>query len=405
MLDTWPVSPLRKRMRCAWTWLLLAAVLGTVPFWVSSLDVWLAGLFFAPEQATLGREYAWPLANAPTMIWLYRIGSGLSWVMLAFAVLVVLLPRLRRHRDWRQAAMLFMTAVLLGSGLLVNAIGKDMTGRPRPRHLDTFQGNSQYLAPLQLGTPGEGKSFPCGHCSVGFAAGAAGLVLMQSRPLWGGGLVVFSLLLGTGIGVARMSAGGHFASDVIWSAVLVWLPTLGIWQWMQLGERRGWRLQLPRWSAVAALVAVPVLVTGGLMAARPFHQAIDMHAPTQAGTHYLLDLQRADLLVELVDWAPEPLWLHGEIKGYGMPNVRLSLDARDEAGQWQLRQRVDGWVSEAEAPLTLRLTPAALAQLDLRIGRGSLRWHADAHARIPALPEAHGRGIEISGGRMLPTPP
>ncbi len=57
-------------------------------------------------------------------------------------------------------------SVVIGPGLIINAVFKDHWDRPRPRDVVEFGGMLQCTpAPLR----GEsGESFPCGHCSVGF---------------------------------------------------------------------------------------------------------------------------------------------------------------------------------------------------------------------------------------------
>jgi len=57
-------------------------------------------------------------------------------------------------------------SVLIGPGLIINAVFKDHWDRPRPGDVVEFGGMLQCTpAPLR----GEsGESFPCGHCSVGF---------------------------------------------------------------------------------------------------------------------------------------------------------------------------------------------------------------------------------------------
>jgi membrane-associated PAP2 superfamily phosphatase len=79
-----------------------------------------------------------------------------------------------------------------------------------------FGGHHEYIPPLQLGHTGE-KSFTCGHCSVGFAFFALYFLSRKRKDFYLALTVVFGLTLG----LTRMSAGGHFLSDILWSGYLV----------------------------------------------------------------------------------------------------------------------------------------------------------------------------------------
>lgn len=88
--------------------------------------------------------------------------------------------------------------------------------------------------PGKLVLKSEGRSFPSGHSSVGFALLALWFIWRRERPdwaLWGLGA---GLLFGYAIGLARISVGAHYLSDVIWSgwmmAGVAWLVYYPIMQ-------------------------------------------------------------------------------------------------------------------------------------------------------------------------------
>ncbi len=122
---------------------------------------------------------------------------------------------------WRRPAAVIVITLLLGPGLLVNALGKGYWGRPRPRDVVQFNGAEPFHRICQPGTPGQGKSFPCGHASVGFVLVVFYFLDANRKRRWtwmGVGLGYGALM-----GVARMAQGGHFASDVIWAGGLTYL--------------------------------------------------------------------------------------------------------------------------------------------------------------------------------------
>ncbi|RMH87758.1 phosphatase PAP2 family protein [Lysobacter pythonis] len=352
------------RLRSAWLGLLILAIIATLPFWISDLDLAAARVFHDPTSA----RTPWPLAQHPLFVFLYRLGSGLSWLALGFAASTFLIPRLRPHTGLRQMALILLCSVALGPGLLVNGIGKDFTGRPRPRHVEALGGNSDYRPPLQLGTPGVGKSFPCGHCSVGFTVGSAGFALAQARPLLGGGIVLFSFLLGSAIGIARMAAGAHFLSDVLWAAVLSWAAGLLVTGHMMRNTASTTVSAWPPWLRIAAPTVLVIGVATGLLFARPFHTDVHAAPETEAG-YYRLTLDAADLRIQVDPALPTPLILSGELKGFGFPNVDTRQTAQIHTNEWHYQLELSGWPREIEAPLLLRVRPEILPRLDIQVGR------------------------------------
>jgi membrane-associated PAP2 superfamily phosphatase len=77
--------------------------------------------------------------------------------------------------------LLYSLTSIVGAGLIVNALLKEYTGRPRPREVVEFGGNWEYRAALELGIPGQGQSFPCGHCTMGFIF-ASGVMFWNYSP-------------------------------------------------------------------------------------------------------------------------------------------------------------------------------------------------------------------------------
>jgi lipid A 4'-phosphatase len=123
----------------------------------------------------------------------------------------------------RYFLVIVLTAIL-GPGVLVNGILKNYWSRPRPRQIEQFGGQWNYRHPHQPGIPGKGKSFPCGHCTMGFLF--CSLMIFRKHKRWlaytGG---VIGLLLGGFLSAARILQGAHYLSDTLWSmGILLMLP-------------------------------------------------------------------------------------------------------------------------------------------------------------------------------------
>lgn len=210
-----------KRTRWMWAGILLLMVLATLPFWLTSFDTTAAHWFYSSNISQ-----HWPIGQQTWARWLYLSGTYLPYVAMILTALTWLLPKKWLSANWQQAIRVWMLALIIGPGLLINGISKPMTERARPRQVTMFQGACPYAEPFVFGECEEGRAFPCGHCSVAFSVAAIGLAFWHSRPALALGFFVLSIIYGLGMGGARMAAGGHFVSDIAWSALMTWLSCL-----------------------------------------------------------------------------------------------------------------------------------------------------------------------------------
>jgi lipid A 4'-phosphatase len=190
----------------------------SVVFRASNADITLAQCFYAG---------GWPLATAQPWAALYNWGcypglilgcGGLAVWLAGFA--------LAKLRPWRGAGLFYALLLLIGPGLLVNALCKPYWERPRPRTITPFGGQQRFV-PLLVRGPGEDNaSFPSGHAAMGFYLMAPAFVLYRRRRRLAAAFLLLGLTSGVVMGVARIVAGGHFASDVLWSAGVVYFTAL-----------------------------------------------------------------------------------------------------------------------------------------------------------------------------------
>ncbi len=154
----------------------------------------------------------------------YHYGT-LPAIVLTFSALIgLILSWIRPQiKNYRRYFLLIILTLIIGPGLFVNAILKDHWGRPRPRQVQKFSGKWEFKEVWQPGVPGKGKSFPCGHCSMGFFFITLYYSFKQKHKIIAYAGLGFSLFMGMFIGFARMSQGGHFLSDVLWSWGLTYL--------------------------------------------------------------------------------------------------------------------------------------------------------------------------------------
>jgi lipid A 4'-phosphatase len=204
-----------------WTELLILLILigVTTPiFWLTNLDRQVAALFYRSGHS--GGK-AWPWQHGWLLDHLFQYATVFT-VLIAVAALLVALsayawPTFKR---WQKPALFMVLVIGLGPGLVVNLVFKDHWGRPRPVHITEFGGQYAYVPPLKIGNTPD-KSFPCGHCSVGFMFFALYFLSLKRKALYFMLTMLFALLMA----VTRMTAGGHFISDILWSGYLVFLVT------------------------------------------------------------------------------------------------------------------------------------------------------------------------------------
>lgn len=134
------------------------------------------------------------------------------------------IPSLKKQRS---ASLVLILTMLLGAGFIVHTLLKDNWGRPRPKQTIDFNGSQPFrpfYSPNFFDQPEPSKSFPCGHCSMGFYFFALALVLKRAGYRISFYLtMVFTLLLGIAFGFARIAQGGHYFSDVLMTALIMWI--------------------------------------------------------------------------------------------------------------------------------------------------------------------------------------
>ena len=206
----------------------------------TGLDVFLSRSFYVPG----GMHGGWPFGQDPLLRFMYDYGTIRIWLL--FGTALILYGAAWRHllaERFKKPCLVIILTILIGPGLLVNGVLKPVWGRPRPADLVHSGGNSQYRTVWQPGGPGAGKSFPSGHCSMAFSF-ASGASLFSAQPVVAMALVLTGIGYGILMGVTRMSQGGHFPTDVLWSGVLVLMIALILhYLVLRVSEQNDIRLQ------------------------------------------------------------------------------------------------------------------------------------------------------------------
>ncbi|MBV8792314.1 MAG: phosphatase PAP2 family protein [Pseudolabrys sp.] len=212
------------------TALAVAAVGGLVFGFFPALDIAISRFFY--ERA--GGQFPKPDEAVETIRNFYSlIIAGLALPGFLAVALKLILPRRPMVVPGRAAVLLIVT-IALGPGLTTNVILKDHWGRARPYAVTQFKGPEKFTAWWDLRGKCEGNcSFIAGEPSGAFwtFAPAAMLVPLPYQPVAYAGALAF----GVAVGISRVAYGAHFASDVLFAGVVmfieIWLVYALLYRW------------------------------------------------------------------------------------------------------------------------------------------------------------------------------
>ncbi len=329
----------------------------SLPFIFSNLDLTIASWFY---------NKGWFLGNSQPWRLLFRLGT-LPGLLLSIAGLVIFIGSLiwARLRNWRQPAALLVLTMLIGPGLFVNVLGKGYWGRPRPRDVVEFKGNATFQRFIKPGIPGQGKSFPCGHASVGFILVALYFVKRsrRHRAAWLG----IGLGYGTLMGIGRMAQGAHFASDVLWSGGLTYLSAAMLHHVVLSNAKASPQDQisppsrLRKGLAWIVLGVSVTLTTLFFLLATPFHKKWSGQvtgSPNLTAVRLQLPLNREEIRIIHAEQIPA-LRVRADLRGFGFPKLRLqgllSTKTTGKTLTASLQLTFNRWITERKGKITFIL--------------------------------------------------
>jgi len=345
--------------RSHWLFLLLI-VLSTVVFWTTDLDIDVMRHFFVPDHT----QNAWPIADQQPWLFFYKAAPFLTLIPTLAALLTLIASRwIQRLVKWRSAALFIVLCFALGPGLTVNLVFKDHWGRPRPRQVIELGGQNHSIPPLAMGD--KGKSFPCGHSSVGFAYGAFCFILRKKRPRIAAAVLSGSLILGLLMGIGRMAAGAHFLSDVLWSAylplVIAFLlspmlstkPKTSIMTLDNLPAPSRWR----RYEPAILILLVGVFLCGALLAF-PFKKSFSVEIPPQdlaiSTPSIVIIARNATVDLSVSDQPGNHLFIKGQCLGFGTPfNALTTAYHKQQDGMLSFNVQYQGLFTDIESHIRM----------------------------------------------------
>lgn len=383
----------------------LLALAGTLPFWLTDLDLRVSGQFFHPAA-----DDPWYQAQAPLWNFFYQLAPLLSaLVMIGSLMVLVVGGYSARFSRLRLYAVFIIATSVLGPVLLVNEVFKEHWGRPRPHQLAVFEGTKDYLPPLVPGESGNGKSFPSGHSSVGFALVVFTLVWLRRRPWLAAASLAVALVVGGLLGAGRIVAGDHFLSDVIWSGVMVYAVALGLYYFvLRIPQREdAWALEAPtplappRYPRLA--LAGYLLLGGGMLAAvllaTPVSQTeFEKIRPAEWSPPprvLRLTADTADVVVHrIADDGVATAEVRLRVRGFGLPTSRVERSRAIAGGVADYRVHHNGIFTERDTRVLVGVVPGAWDRVEVRTGKGDIQ--------VDAGPDLAGvLDLETAAGRVV----
>ncbi|MGE5155850.1 MAG: phosphatase PAP2 family protein [Bdellovibrio bacteriovorus] len=376
------MAPDRPAWRTQTLVLIVIAVLGTLPFWLSDLDLRVAAHFYHPET-----DDPWREAGLPLWSFFYRAVPVLTAVLMLGALIALAAGAFAsRWRSWRLPAALLLLTGMLGPGLLINGVLKEHWDRPRPHQVEALGGTKDYLPPLRLGIQDGGKSFPSGHSSVGYLLLVFYLLWRPSRPRLALAALIVALALGTLLGVGRMAAGDHFLSDVIWSGVITYAVALILYFGVLRIPQRQSALAIapapPPLSArqrlllgVAAALGGSLLLFGVLLAtpvSENKREVIRQGAPDPSPRVLRIEADYADLVVYGMDGSERAL-VRLQARGFGLPGARVDRGSEVRDGVLTYRIVHRGVFTERDTRLVVAVVAGQWDRIEARVGTGDIR--------------------------------
>ena len=178
------------------------------------IDLYVASLFYDGESFPLKNSWLEQLIyhSIRPIIIIFLLASITLFIYNFFTKKSIL--------NLNAKVLLYLILVLgVAPGIIVNGILKPNWGRPRPIETTNF-GGKMVFTPAFIPTKQDGYSFSSGHAAATFSL--IGFVILASRKrFWMSIVLIYAAIMG----VARMSAGGHFLSDVVTSFFIVYIST------------------------------------------------------------------------------------------------------------------------------------------------------------------------------------
>lgn len=350
-------------------------------FFFTDLDIKIMSYFYIDGK--------WPVQYQPLWSFLYHASPIFAGIIAIGSILFIIFASVNsKFTKYRVHALFVLLTLALGTGLTVNAILKDHWGRPRPRQIKEFNGNYNYTKPFVIGSETEGKSFPCGHSSVGFTYGVLWFIFRRKNKYIAYKSLFGAITLGILIGAGRMAAGGHFPSDVVWSGIIPFTIAFFLYYFFlniplreEIAEKTTYKpvtfgiKQMAVYGSLAAAAIFSVLL------ATPYKRDINYKIKEFSENATLpamlsLEIEKADILIDFNEKQSEPIKIKGDATGFGLPwsKIRAMGKIHAEHPSTNIVYKVykKGIFTDIESNINISLNPDYFNKINIKQKQGAL---------------------------------
>lgn len=339
--------------------------LTAVIFNISLLDIHTQGYYYAD---------GWRLDTNAIVVFIYKYSNIPALITVLGSLLLLALSYVRSYSliKYRKLFIYLVIVMIVGPGLVINTALKDNWGRPRPRDIQEFGGEYAYEAPLQINPYTPGKSFPCGHASMGFYFFALAHVLkiFSIRKYHYTNIIAF--LFGSTIGWVRIVQGGHFLSDVIFSGAIVFLLAHAIWHFMKLESNPYYvPKETDKQLSVKHLVliaSIAVIFLTSLGVATPYQKEQNINIKTDSYDNLKVNLINTSLTISLSD----SIHVSSSNRGFGFPGSKSKLKYKESDGVYHIDQEMKGFFSELQSNTIITIDSLRVKNFRLSIDEGEV---------------------------------
>ncbi len=322
-------------------------------------------------------ELGWHLGDHPFFKFIYHYGN-IPALLISLAAIVVTVLSFRRsnYLKYRKIGLFLVLAMIIGPGLLVNTILKDNWGRPRPRNVDEFGGKYRFEEVLTMDLESDGKSFPCGHATMGFYFFTLWFLLRRSRHRLALLFLITGIVYGSFIGLVRMAQGGHFASDVLWAGGIVYLASFLLFRGLKLNHNLFYYNQSsleykPKRSRLQFLFwIIGLLIVLALLVATPYDRKQNLAIDLDQAQELEILLDRGDAFIQ----ADSLNYVSMLSSGFAFPGSRIKLVKKSDSvrGATVVKHDKQGLFSELVVHTHVSMAAARPLSLSIRLLQGDL---------------------------------
>lgn len=365
--------------------LLCLAIVSIFVFRLTSLDIDLLQPFY--------RDGEWFMRSNKFFNFLYSYGSWPASIIVIISIFLLTISYFKTTFIKYRIHLIFLVVLLLtGPGLIVNAVLKIHWGRPRPAEIKEFDGKRTFLPLLVKGESGKGKSFTCGHCSMGFYFFAFYFLFRRKKFRVALVFLILTLFYGLAIGLARMAFGGHFPSDVLWTMFIMFFVALFLYYFIfkiplreDTQETVTYNINTKKkvlYTVLNGLIVFIVLV--GLALLTPVYTDVEhIVKPSKNGPLDLsVNCKNCFLSIELTDSMEDLLAISGKVYGFGLPTNNMTHTFRNNENTIDFTLWQEGLYIELDIIIDMKININTLEKLTLNTMGGHVKFKTPDNHRI-----------------------